>query len=191
MQEKDNIEELYGKAFSEYEAPPPEKAWEKIRSGLQPPAEKAGGPAARLARMFRGLRHSRNLYPLLASAAMILLLFVIWFSYSHKHCIRGHAYAGESRICKGTAYLFRVYDKSKPLDTVLMIGSVPVDDNGFYQFSGVGNGNYLIRINPLPGSETTWKYLPSFYDQDSLRSEANIIRVDQDDPTVDIRLIPK
>jgi len=190
MQAKDNIEEAYGKAFSEFEQPPPDQAWEKIRAALHP-EEKKKGKMSGLKHRLTGFSRSRNLYPLLAAAAMILLLLVTWFSYSHKHNIHGHAYAGEARLCMGTAYLFKVYDKVKPYDTVMLIQSAPVDNNGYYQFVGVDQGNFLIRINPLPGSDITRNFIPSFYDQGSSSAEANVIKIDQEDPSVDIHLIPR
>lgn len=190
MQEKDTIEEHYRKAFSNFEPPPPEDSWSKIRARLHPEEEQRTGFFT-LKRILGGLNHSRNLYPLLATAAMVLLLVMIWFSYSNKHFIRGHAYAGESRLCKGTAFLFRVYDKVKPFDTVTLIQSVPVDASGFYQFSGIDHGNYFLRINPAPGSEITRSFMPSFFDQDSASAEANLIRIEKEDPSVDIHLLPK
>ena len=190
MQEKDPLEEHYKRTFSGFEPQPPGQAWEKIRTRIHPPDVRKGRMAALKDRL-AGLRHSGNLYPLLAAAAMVLILVFIWFSYSHKHSIRGHAYAGEARMCLGTAYLFKVYDKVKPFDTVLLVESVKVDDKGFYQFLGIDRGNYLIRVNPLPGTDITGKYLPSFYDQDSALPEAKIIRIDNEDPTVDIHLVPK
>jgi hypothetical protein len=190
MQDRDPIEERYRNAFSGFEAPPPENAWEKIRKGIQPRVVKEGRMAVFKSRL-AGLAHSRNLYPLLASAAMILLIIIIWASYSNKHSIRGHAYAGETRICRGTAFLFKVYDRTKPLDTVKLIQSVPVDNNGYYQFSGLVHGTYMIRINPLPGTEITRNFIPSFYDQDSAASEVNLIKIDGEDPTIDIHLVPR
>jgi len=190
MQEKDPIEEYYRKAFTGFEPPPPDQTWEKIRTGIHPPDVKKGRMVILKGRI-AGYSHSGRLYPLLATAAMVLLLFIMWFSYSHKHNIRGHAYAGETRICMGTAYLFKVYDKVKPYDTVLLVQSVPVDNKGFYQFHGVDQGNYFIRINPLPGTEVIRNYIPSFYDQDSVASEANIIRIETEDPTIDVHLVPR
>jgi len=190
MQETDPIEERYRNAFSGFETPPPEQAWEKIRKGIQPEAVKERRMAA-LKNRLAGFGNSGKLYPLLATAATVLLLIIIWASYSNKHSIRGHAYAGESRICRGTAFLFKVYDKVKPWDTVKLIQSVTVDANGFYQFSGLVHGNYMIRINPLSGTDITRNFMPSFYDQDSVTSEVNLIRIDGEDPTVDIRLVHK
>jgi len=188
MQEKDPIEERYRKAFSEFESPPPDQVWEKIMKGIKPQFSEQG-KMTMLMNWLSGLIHSGKLYPLLATAAMVLLIIIIWTSYSHKHSIRGHAYAGETRICRGTAFLFEVYDKVKPYDTVKLIQSVPVDDNGYYQFNGLVHGNYMIRINPLPGTDITRNFIPSFYDQDSVAAQVNLIRVENDDPTVDIHLV--
>jgi len=190
MQEKDSIEEYYRKAFSDFQPEPPLGTWERIRFALHPVSEKKGGLSG-----FRSivdhLIRSRQLYPVMASAAMVLLLMMIWFSYSHKHVISGHAYAGESRLCRGTAFLFKVYDKVKPYDTVKLIRAVPVDAKGFFQFSDIDHGNYLIRINPVAGSEEMRSFIPAFFNQDSAFTEANLVRVEKDDPTIDIRLIPR
>jgi len=188
MQEKDNIEEHYRKTFSGFEADAPEHSWEKIRSRLHPEETKGHTGIRGLRTIFR---NSPRLYPFLAMAATVLLLALIWFSYSDKHTISGHAYAGDSRMCRGTAFLFKVYDKAKPLDTVLMVQSVPIDEKGFYQFFHIDHGQYLIRVNPLPGSEITKNFLPSYYDQDSASAEANVIHIEKEDPTADIRLIPR
>jgi hypothetical protein len=190
MQENDPIEECYRNAFSGFEPPPPERAWEKIRKGIQPGDVKEGRVAV-LKKMLIDVAHSGKLYPLLATAAMILLLIIIWASYSNKHSIRGHAYAGETRISRGSAFLFRVYDKVKPWDTVKLVQSVPVDANGYYQFNGLVHGNYMVRINPWPGTEITRYYLPSCYNQDSAGAEVNLIRIEGDDPTIDIHLVPR
>ncbi len=190
MQEQDPIEEHYRKAFSGFEPPPPEQAWDKIRAKLHP-AKADKGRMSGLKNSLLTYSRSGRIYPLLAVAAMVLLFILIWYSYSNKHNIRGHAYAGETRMCMGTAYLFKVYDKAKPYDTVLLVQSAPVDDKGFYQFHGIAHGNYMIRINPQPGTEVTRNFIPSFYDQDSASSEANVIHIDSEDPTVDVHLLPK
>ncbi|MCX6280932.1 MAG: hypothetical protein NTU51_03145 [Bacteroidetes bacterium] len=190
MEEKDNIEDIYRKAFTGFEPPPPGQAWEKVKAELHP-AELDKSKFSSLKERFSVFSRSPNLYPLLATAAMVLLLIMIWFSYSHKHNISGHAYAGETRISRGTAFLFQVYDKAKPYDTVILIQTAPVDNNGYYRFSGIIHGNYFLRVNPLPGTDITKNFMPSFYNQDSASSEAVIIKVDNDDPTVDIHLLPK
>ena len=134
---------------------------------------------------------SSSLYPVLAAAAMIILILFIWISYSAKHTIRGHAYAGEERLCSGTAYLYKVYDKTEPIDTVKLIQTVRIDAKGFYQFTGINDGSYVIRVIPAPGTEAMKNFLPSFYDQDSEESKANLIKVEKDDPTIDIHLLPE
>ena len=190
MQEQDNIEEYYRKVFTEFEPPPPAHAWAKISSRLHPPEGNSSGIMS-LKKILANAMLSRNLYPLLATAAMLVLIFFIWFSYSNKHIIRGHAYAGETRLCMGTAFLFKVYDKVKPYDTVKLLQTVKVDANGFYQFIGLDQGNYMIRISPQPGSEMTRTYLPSFYNQDSASADANLIRMGNEDSSIDIHLLPR
>jgi len=190
MQDPDPIEKHFNRSFSGFEAPPPENSWEKIRDRLHP----AGSGSGKMMNLFVRIRQwgfSSGLNPVAGTAAIILLILFIWISYSHKHNISGHAYAGESRICKGIALLYQVYDKTEPIDTVKLIMTVRVDGKGFYQFSGIKDGSYLIKVIPGQGSEAIKNYQPSFYDQDRDLSKANVIRVKTEDPVIDIHLLPR
>jgi hypothetical protein len=192
MQDFDPIEEHFRKTFSGRESDPPENSWLKISSRLQASDRKGGGISKTIERG-SGFIHSSRFYPVLAVAAMLVLILFIWISYSDKHTIRGHAYAGEGRLCKGTAYLYKVIDKAEPVDSGLgkPVQTVRVDMKGFYQFTGISQGNYVIKVAPDSGSEAIRNFLPSFYDQNSEEKKANLVRIGKEDPTIDIHLQPK
>jgi len=192
MQDFDPIEDHFRNTFSGRESAPPQDSWEKIRSRLQASSPRQG-KAMRLVGRGRQFFHSSSLYPVLAVSAILILLVFIWISYSAKHTIRGHAYAGEERLCRGTAYLFTVADKAEPIDTgkTKLIQKVKVDAKGFYQFTGISQGEYLILVVPDTGTEAMKNFLPSYYDQDSEEYNANLVRIRQEDPTLDIHLQPR
>jgi len=72
------------------------------------------------------------------------------------------------------------------------VQTVRVDMKGFlYQFTGISQGNYVIKVAPDSGSEAIRNFLPSFYDQNSEEKKANLVRIGKEDPTIDIHLQPK
>jgi hypothetical protein len=187
MQDNDQTAQHFKEAFREYEVQAPQGSWENIRSSLHP--EVSPGVRSRVKHTLNTFRSSPQFYPWLGVAATLLLVILIWASYSERHRISGHAYAGDSRLTSGTAYLFRVYDREKPYDTVMLLQKARIDQQGYYSFPGIEDGKYLVRINPLPGSEISLGYLPSFFGQKSDSTEATLIMISREDPVADVYLI--
>lgn len=127
----------------------------------------------------------------MAGAAIIFFLAIVYFASNDHHSIRGHAYAGESRLCRGVAVLFRIADKLKPWDSVSHYRSAIIDDQGNYKFSRVKRGTYLLRISPEESSETAKMFMPSWFDQHESPDSSHVILLKADDVNADVHLLAK
>jgi len=190
MEENDNIENRFRETFAGYEAEPPEEVWSNLKQHLHPEPRYQGfwswvADLPKASPVF--FRFSIGL----TTVVVILFLAVVWFASGNRNNIRGHAYAGEQRLCRGTAYLFRVDDKARPYDSLKNIRTCDVDENGYYQFSRIGSGKYLIRISPQQNSEGQKRFLASWYDQLMNPDFAHLIQVDAEDLTIDVHLLPR
>jgi len=67
-----------------------------------------------------------------------------------------------------------------PIDSSLTaVGSALADyfSNGDYTFTNVSNGDYLVKAALIPGSEYYWDYLPTYYGDVELWSDATFVTV--------------
>lgn len=80
-----------------------------------------------------------------------------------------------------------------PMDSSLTaVGSALGDyfNNGNYSFTDVSNGDYLIKAALIPGSEFYWDYLPTYYGDVELWSDATFVSIlNADASNIDIDLI--
>jgi hypothetical protein len=189
MEENQHIENKFRESFSGFEQDPPERVWDGLRRVLHPEPKHTGF----WSRIIQGSPDTRvlSLWSGIAAAAIILFLLFMWFSYGNHRIIRGHAYAGEEKLLRGTAYLFKVEDKAKPFDSVRHYRSAIVDDEGSYKFVNIAPGNYLLRIVPEIKSPRYKKYQPSWFDQHESPDEAHLIQVKSEDLFVDVHLLPE
>lgn len=187
MEKPDNIEEKFRKSFSDYTANPPGRIWEELRNDLHPVprAERFWTRVVDFTKLSPGWV---NTTAVIAMASLILILSIIYFIARDQHTIRGHAYAGESRLLGGTAILFKVEDKTMPLDSIDHLRTVKVDGNGYFQFPSVETGRYLLRISPPPGSDVTEKFQSSWFDQHANLNESDLIIISSDDVNADVHL---
>ncbi len=190
MEEKDPIEKLVNSAFSDFEKGPPDRVWEKLQAKLHPEPAPAGF-WARLIAFFHLPEWPVGWYLVLAGTAVSLMLTMGYFGLSRHHMIRGHAYAGELRLCRGTAMLFEVADKTMAWDSVSYFRSAIIDDYGHFQFSHVRDGNYILRIAPERNSEAAKKFLPSWFDRCEKSDSCLVIHVNTSDVNVEAHLILK
>ena len=187
MEETDPIEKKFKAAFSEFEKAPPAGAWENLRMELHP----VPVPAGFWSRIFSFSLLSAKpltLYISLSGIAILAFFSVIYFGSMSRHTIRGHAYAGSSRLERGTGVLFEVSDKVMPWDSVSYYRSAVVDERGHFQFSRVAEGKYLLRVEPEPGSEIIRIYFPTWHDQHETSDSCSLLIVDRQDITVEMRL---
>jgi hypothetical protein len=188
MEENQNIENRYREVFSGFEKEPPDRIWSDIHKVLHPEPKQTGfwsglGIGTSASRVIR-------ISVSFAAAAIILFLLFMWFSYGNHRIIRGHAFAGDTKMMRGTAYLFRVEDKTRPLDSVRHYGSALVDENGSYKFSHVAPGDYLLRIVPDKNAMPNKSFQPSWFDQRENPEDAHLIQVRSEDVWVDVHLLP-
>ncbi|MEI7982941.1 MAG: hypothetical protein WCI71_14920 [Bacteroidota bacterium] len=190
MEKPDNIEEKFRESFSGFIASPPDRVWEELRNNLHPVTRAEGfwtrfidftKPSPVLVRTYTGI----------AMASVILFLAIVYFVVHDHHSIRGHAYAGETRLCGGSAILYKVEDKIKPLDSIDHYSTVDIDNNGYFLFQRVETGRYLLRISPPVSSETTEKFQPSWFDQHINPDESDMIVIASDDVNADVHLQQK
>lgn len=188
MEENQNTENKFREAFAGFEQDPPERVWDGLRKALHPEPKHVGFWSG----LSQGSKHWKmvRIYAMVSAAAIILFLLFMWFSYGNHRIIRGHAYAGEEKLIRGTAYLFRVEDKARPFDSVRHYLSSVVDEEGSYKFINVAPGNYLLRVVPDGASPVSKKFQPSWFDQRENPMEAHLIQVRSEDLFVDVHLIP-
>jgi len=188
MEENHNIENKFREVFAGFEKDPPERVWEGLKNVLHPAPKHVGFWSG----LTHGTRHMRmvRISSIAAMAAIILFLLFMWFSYGNHRIIRGHAYAGDERLMRGTAYLFRVEDKARPFDSVRHYLSATVDEKGSYKFINVAPGKYLLRVVPDAASGISKNFQPSWFDQREGPEEAHLIHVGSEDLFVDVHLVP-
>jgi hypothetical protein len=190
MENQEKKENTFKEKFSGYEQDPPERVWENLEKELK--KEPGQGNVQGISGGFLTFTKSQ-LRILILSVTLIVILFlaVVYFTSNDNHAIRGHAYTGETRLCRGTAVLFVVPDKSSPLDSVYYYRSAMIDENGYYQFKKVRPGKYLLRIAPPENSEDAKRFLPTWFDHSSEPGGSNIIVISDDEVNADVHLLIK
>jgi len=190
MEESEKIDKKFRESFTGFDPAPPEEVWEGVRRVLHP-RPRYDGFWSRIGDLPQSSPRIFQLSVMISSAAVVLFLIVLWFAYSDHHSIKGHAYAGEARLCRGTAYLFKVEDKVKPFDTIQHFSSANLDEHGSYVFLNIQPGKYLLRVIPEKNSPIAKKYESSWFDQHENLNDAHLIIVGSEDQDIDIHLVPK
>jgi hypothetical protein len=190
MENPDSIEQKFRSSFSDFGQEPPARIWENLNYDLNP-KPKSENLWMRISGSNIFPERQMRRYIVFAGAAFILFLAIVYFASKDNHTIRGHAYAGDVRLYRGVAVLFRVGDKVMPWDSVNHYQSTMIDIDGYYQFSHVEPGTYLLRIAPEEISETSKKFLPSWFDQHENPDSSHVIIISSDDIKADVHLISK
>lgn len=188
MEEKDTIADKVRATFSDYEREPPAIIWENLRRELHPEPK----PESIWARMTTfSLFHGRKpgFYFALGGTAIMLFLAGVYLWSTDNYEIHGHAYAGDVRLCRGTAVLFQVSDKAMPWDSATHYRSAIIDNKGQYHFSNVETGKYLLRIAPDENSEAAKKFLPSWFDQHENPDSCHLIIIENESENADVHLM--
>jgi hypothetical protein len=188
-EEKDTIDSQLKALLYRYDEPPPERLRENIERMNVPIVHHSG-----LTTGWRGIQRqpevNRFRYIVAASLVILIASLLIFYLLAEKdYDIAGQVFAGESHLCRGTAVLFEVTDVAEPRDSVRHYRSARVDERGFFRFSNIKRGNYLIRINPDHGSEASIHFKPSWYDQDESSEVSDLIRIADNDFRADIHLV--
>lgn len=190
MDEMDNIEKKFNEAFSGYAKEPPGMVWDRIHGELHPDL----APRSLWDQIVFFPKNAPRLFRFgiaIAAASVVIFFISLYFGSGGKHMLRGHAYAGEARLCRGTAYLFRVNDKSSPLDSIEHVRSARVNEHGAYYFSGVEPGKYLLRVSPDASSEMALKYHASWHEQHQESDSAHLLIIESGDVHADVHLVEK
>ncbi|MFH1161148.1 MAG: hypothetical protein V1733_09395 [bacterium] len=149
-EEHDNrFNRIFREKFGSFESEPPAEAWEAIRKKL-PVGIPSAGQGAGWADWLGRLWPKHKLYPALAVLALLLVVVLIWVSRKETHNLSGTAYVEGKALCRGTAFLFRVHDTHRPLDSVSFVGKTEVDTSGRFSFRRLPSAKYLIRILTPP-----------------------------------------
>ncbi|MEI7724787.1 MAG: hypothetical protein WCK09_06755 [Bacteroidota bacterium] len=190
MEEKDPIANKFKSAFSDYRGEPPSDVWEHVRRELHPePKPESLWNRITTFSFFKEMKP--GFYFALGGGVVMLFLAIVYLGSSDRYTIHGHAYAGELRLCRGTAVLFRVADKSMPWDSASHYRTAMIDVNGHYQFPKVESGKYLLRIAPDENSEAAKTFRPSWFDQHENPDSCHLIIVENDDENADVHLMSK
>jgi len=190
MEEPDYIEKTFHDALQDLSGEPPQRVWERIHRDLHPDST----PLNIWEQVIAFPPHAPRLFRTgIAFIIVTVLLFLtfLYFGNGDRHAISGHAYAGEGRLCRGTAFLFKVNDKVAPIDSIEHFRSVMIDDRGYFRFPRIAPGKYLLRISPDAGSGQAGKYEPSWYDQDEKPDSAHLIVLGSTDFNADVHLIER
>ena len=190
MEEDDLIGNKFKSVFSDFEKEPPARVWENLSRDLHP-EPKTESFWSRLAAFSVLPYRQPGFYFALGGMAVILFLAVVYLASDDHHMVKGHAYAGEIRLCRGTAVLFKVSDKSMPWDSATQYRSAAIDEKGHYQFPKVEQGNYLLCITPDANSEASKKFLPSWFDQHANSDSCHLIMIEDTDVDADVHLMEK
>ena len=188
MENQENTENNFRTAFSGYKPEPPDQVWENLKKELQP-SPGAGNRWGSLPGSSPLKKKQWRLIIIAATTMVILSLVIVYFVTQGHQAICGHAYAGEARLCKGTAVLFIIADKRSTLDSVSHYRSAIIDENGFYQFNQVKPGKYLLRVAPVENSEYSKKFLPTWFDHYPEPGEPGIIIISNEDVKADVHLL--
>ncbi len=187
MEEEDKIEKRFSEAFRDFKREPSGLVWEGLKRELHPESK----PQNPWDRLWMFPRHFPGRFRLgIAAAAAVFAIFlgIIYFGTASHHVVSGHAYTGETRMCRGTAFLFKVDDKVMPRDSIVHYRSAMVDENGGYRFPGIGPGEYLLRVSPPDGSEIASKFQASWYDQHVSPDSAHLVIVGPEDVQADVQM---
>ena len=184
MEEQDPVDNRFREAVSGFEKEPPARVWEHVNLKLHP----LHGPSAvwkSLLKFSLLADMPVSFYLAVSGAALGLFLTIVYFGSSGHHAVRGHAYAGPVRLSAGSAALFRVEDKAMPWDSVTHFRSANIDRYGHFQFSGVPEANYLLRIAPDRNSETGRNYMPTWFDRHETADSCRLIIMHGSDINLD------
>lgn len=190
MDQQDQLEQKFKAAFNNFEAEPPASVWEAVDREIHPPRRQFSVWEYLDSTTFFSNRRVRRI-GVISTAAVILFFITVYFLSLDRHIIKGHAYTGDRRLVSGTAVLFSVQDKCKPWDSVQFYRTVAVDGNGYFYFTGVDDGNYLLRIEPGHQSEYTDQFVASWYDMHGDPAQSHVIMIDDEDVWTDVHLLRK
>ncbi|NQV03321.1 MAG: hypothetical protein HQ542_11790 [Bacteroidia bacterium] len=146
-EENDNgFNRHFREAFRSYKADPPPEVWNSVREQL---SERNAGQrnSINLESIVDWFRPGNRLYPALTVVVLLLITVFIWLSVRHTNQINGTARINGEALSRGTAYLFHVHDKHKPLDSVMFHQKMQLDTAGRFAFIKVPSGTYFLRIH--------------------------------------------
>ena len=163
-EENDNgFNRHFREALHSYEADPPPEVWNSVMEQL---SERSAGQnrSVKLESLVDWFRPGFRLYPALTVVVLLLISLFIWLSVRDSNQIHGIALIDGENLCHGTAYLFRVHDNQRPLDSVMFHEKMPLDSIGRFAFSKVPSGTYFLRIHvhhdspkfPVPCKFNIW-----------------------------------
>jgi len=103
--------------------------------------------------------------------------------------LSGQIFTGNNNADAGTVYLLSVTPNSP--NSILPIASTPILTGGYYQFSNIPYGQYLIQAHLSTTSAYYFDYLPTYYGDVLYWSQATFVSIGQVNLTVqyDIHMI--
>ena len=187
MEENDLIGKKFKEAFSEFEKEPPGRVWQSLQQKMHPDL-----PLPILKRIIQAVKHvlpKSQVFYYSAGGMLVVMIVGGFFMMSRDHhTIRGHAWAGESRLAGGSGELFRVNDRSMPWDSVEHARSAFIDPNGHFLFARIRPGNYILRIAPERNSAQGSSFTPTWHNLKADSDSCDLIRVDKKDVTLEVYL---
>jgi hypothetical protein len=96
----------------------------------------------------------------------------------------GRVFAGETPIETGFAYGYKMVEGN-----FVDVFSDMIGELGYYEFSGLSAGNYLVKAEPSPNSQYYGDYLPTYYGDVLHWEEATVIHLTQNTDGAQIHLV--
>jgi PKD repeat protein len=97
----------------------------------------------------------------------------------------GHAFAGYFPVDLGVVYLYKIEGGNFiPIDTT------EFDQNGYYDYHALIEGEYKVKTFPSTSSVQAGKYLPTYYGDELLWTKAETINLTENNHEYDIHMIP-
>ncbi|MFH1297033.1 MAG: hypothetical protein ABIJ04_07150 [Bacteroidota bacterium] len=184
-----NLAQRVRELFRDFEPEPPPRAWHAISTRLA--GDHSGMRAQWNLNLLGGWLQPRyRLYPAITVVGLVLIALFIWMGVRPSHHIKGNAFADQEELSRGTAYLFRVDDREKPLDSVRFYGKRELDSTGHFSFRHVPSGAYLLRVHVHPDSPYSPAYHHGYYRDQLHWNQSTLIHTDHLQESYPVR-VPK
>ena len=184
-----NLPPRIRKLFRDFEAEPPQEVWNAISTRLA--GDHSGTRSRRnFGLLVEWLQPRYRLYPAFTVVGLALIALFIWIGVKPSHHIQGRAWVDQAELSRGTAFLFRVFDREKPFDSVRYHGKVELDSTGHFSFPRIPSGTYLLRVHVHPDSPYSHSYNHGYYRDQLHWNQATLIHTDHLQKSYPVR-VPK
>ncbi|MBN2173639.1 MAG: T9SS type A sorting domain-containing protein [Bacteroidales bacterium] len=120
----------------------------------------------------------------ITTSYIVKYLNIVKNQYFH---MGGHVFAGMFPIDMGRAYLYKIENN----EILLLDTAIFNDTLGYFLFYQLIEGEYIVKARPDSNSTMIYDYLPTYYSNNLLWTEADTIFHFENNYNYDIHLVPK